>query len=756
MFNLTNRAPPGARFLRWWAGHFLWRPKLCIAQSGKSAGPRRAVGLARCARRLGHRSLADFLVVRVPLIRWVRTKCIAATVVLLGCSGEGHPGRQGLAAQKPSPNVLIVTFDTTRADAIDIEGQTHTPHWAHLASQGVWFQNAFTATPITLPSHASLLTGLLPMGHGVRNNGGYVLDKSRVSLAETARAHGYSTAAFVSAEVLSRRYGLDQGFDEYNDLGITSISGKNERSATAVTDAAIHSINAMKSPWFVWVHYFDPHATYAPPADINPPAFDNPKLPPDYAAEIYYADRELGRLLKVAGGALIVATADHGESLGEHGEPTHGFLAHDSTLRVPMVWSWPGQIAAGKTSNVGVQLIDVVPTIHELLGWEFADAVHGVSLTETFSGGQLAQRDTYAETYIPLENLGLRPLFALTSGELRLVRTTRDRLWNLADDPGETREISASEVAETERLGKSLDAFVTGHGIGRAQPERADISAAELEKLAALGYMHIEPVVGASLDIYDNLAFAVAVSEAARLGESDKYGAYEAFLRLSETYPTATDVWDSFLPLMVELGVPGDCQQTLRGATANPEHPPLVVRAAWCELRAARPDESARWLQSFHELAAGSRADGRFIGDGAYRTAAKVSLDLARDGDALLDLNQLANLEDDFALLQSRALLRHGAGDLAGAVADYRDAVRLSPDDPHLWRNFGYALAGEHSLGDAAAALRKSLTLDPTQIDLWARLARVEAENGRSEQRQSACKEHLSRGGRDAFCVGSQ
>lgn len=700
--------------------------------------------------------MAGAIVVPVRSIRLVRFVFMAATVWIGACTGETVVLPAGATGPESSPNVLIVTFDTTRADAIDIHNTTYTPHWARLASQGVWFSEAFTATPITLPSHASLLTGLLPMGHGVRNNGGYALENSNVSLAETARAHGYSTAAFVSAEVLSRRYGLDQGFDEYNDLGKTSISGENERSATAVTDAAIYGINAMKSPWLVWVHYFDPHAPYAAPAEVESPAFNNPKLPPGYAAEIHYADRELGRLLSVAGDALIVATADHGESLGEHGEPTHGFLTHDSTLRVPMVWSWPGRIAAGQVSRAGTQLIDVVPTIHELLGWETAGAVHGASLVSAFSNGELATREMYAETYIPLENLGLRPVVALTADGQRLVRTTRDRLWNVADDPGETREISATETEATQRLGTRLDAFVAAHSSGCPQPERADISASELDKLAALGYVHLEAPTGGSLDIYDNLAFAVAVSEARGLSATDKNGAYEAFLRLSETYPTATDVWDALLPLMAELALPDDCRQTLRGAAANPAHPPLLVRAAWCELRAARPVESAGWLESFHAVAAQYRTDGRFIGEGAYRTAAKVSIDLARDSDALLDLNQLASLGDDRGLLQARASLRHAAGDLAGAVVDYRDAVRLSPDDPDLWRNLGYALVSNRSFDEAAAALRQSLALDAGQTDLWARLARIEAGNGRAAERQSACTEHLARGGADPFCTGTR
>ncbi|MCI0447493.1 sulfatase, partial [bacterium] len=262
-------------------------------------------------------------------------------------------------------NFILISIDTTRADAIGVYGneQIKTPIIDSFARDGTLFRNAVAHVPLTLPSHATLMTGLLPARNGVRDNHGYRLKQTIPTLASLLRDNGYKTAAFVSSVVLDHRFGLNNGFDTYNDFiqygSQQSVNPQNERIASATAVEAANWLDSnQQNPYFLFVHFYDPHAKYDPPEPFKS-NFSNP-----YFGEIAYVDSQIGVLLrsvKDLENTVILITSDHGEGLGEHGELGHGLFIYDSTIRIPFLMKGP-RIARGKKIAQQVQLVDVLPT----------------------------------------------------------------------------------------------------------------------------------------------------------------------------------------------------------------------------------------------------------------------------------------------------------------------------------------------------------------------------------------------------------
>lgn len=391
----------------------------------------------------------------------------------------------GCAKRVPEipPSVLLVTIDTLRADRVGAYGSRAglTPALDRLAGRGWLFEDVVAAVPLTLPSHATILSGLDPYHHGVRNNGTYVFPEVTPTLATILKARGYDTAAFVSAVVLDRRYGLARGFDAYDDRISRVTEGRSvlesERPCDAVVAKASEWIRARGGPFFAWVHFYEPHAPYVAPPDIAVPG----RSP--YDAEVAAADRCLGRLIEVAEGArqnrLVTAvTSDHGEGLGEHGESTHGLFVYQSTLRVPMVISGPG-VPAGKRQAGVTRSADLLPTLLGVLGIEGPARLDGRNLLKD-SGG----REAYAESDYAT-GFGWAPVRSWRIGSLKLVDAPRPELYDLAADPAETADLSGSRPAEVERLRSVLKSALASEVKDAAGNVRGDNE----ERLRSLGYV---------------------------------------------------------------------------------------------------------------------------------------------------------------------------------------------------------------------------------------------------------------------------
>jgi choline-sulfatase len=418
---------------------------------------------------------------------------------LLTCCGTSSENKPAAPAKLQPRNLLLVTIDTLRADHLGCYGYAdiQTPTLDGLAQRGVLFENAVTTTPLTPPSHASMFTGLYPYQHGVRNTGGFVLQSSSVTLAEMLQQQGWDTAAFVGASVLKKVVGLNQGFTLYDDEmpkpdARKQLREEPERPAGAVVDRAIHWLDTRSTdkPFFLWVHVFDPHIPYEPPAPYDKQYASHP-----YDGEIAYADHELGRLFEAvskkapADDTLIAVLADHGESLADHGEYTHGVFLYDATLHIPFLLAGPGVPAKVRVKQQ-VRTIDLLPTLLALLGGAAPPNVEGTSLTPTFEGGEAPTEPSYHETLFPKMNMGWAELRAMRTNRWKYIHAPRKELYDLVADPGETTNVIEQHKDEAARLEQELQQTALKGENGEEKVKAKMVDEKTMSQLKSLGYLH--------------------------------------------------------------------------------------------------------------------------------------------------------------------------------------------------------------------------------------------------------------------------
>jgi arylsulfatase A-like enzyme/Flp pilus assembly protein TadD len=425
---------------------------------------------------------------------WLLPASFTLLASLNGCGGG--LGAPATASAEGPPSILLISLDTTRADHLGAyaAGVTTTPALDGLAARGVVFERAYTPVPVTLPAHASLMTGLAPAGHGVHDNGLHRLPDDIPTTAEILAADGYATSAVIGSAVLDRQYGLDRGFQSYDDrVGALGGMAIPERTAAQVTEAALQAADGLAGPFFLFVHYFDPHATYAPPADFAK-SFRG-RL---YDGEIAYVDQQIGRLLsglqqrRLLDNTIVVVVADHGESLGEHGEPTHGVFLYDSTVRVPMIFAGPG-LPTGRRVEAPASLMDVLPTLSALTGTSVPPDLDGRSLLPLMDS---APEPAAAQVWLPLESrfglnsYGWAPLVGMTDGRIKWIGAPTAEFYDLARDPGERHNLAADNATEIDRLRRLFASRWSSRR--EAPPPGIAIDAeqaARLEQLESLGYV---------------------------------------------------------------------------------------------------------------------------------------------------------------------------------------------------------------------------------------------------------------------------
>ena len=409
-------------------------------------------------------------------------------------------GSPGAAVDRPAYDVVLITLDTLRPDHLGCYGYNaiRTPQIDQLAASAARFAAAFTPVPITLPSHTSLMTGAYPLATGVHDFTGNRVPPGAATLARILHDHGYSTAAFIGAPVLDSRFGLNQGFETYFDhfqLGRMEEVHLDamKRPGNQVVDEALKWLSHPPSqPLFLWVHLYDAHSPYRPPAPFAAPYPGRP-----YDGEIAFVDSQVGRLMTALAGAgrlnktLVVLVSDHGESLGEHGEKTHGFFVYNATLHVACIVKVPG--AAPRVVNDEVSLVDVMPTILQALAIPIPTSVQGRSLLSLVEGRPAEGASTiYAECYPPLLHFGWNLLRSLQSREWKYIETTRPELYDLRSDPKELRNLYATHRALTQEMSNHLRELV-----GRYTPatgvaaQSAPTDPALLESLRSLGYVAV-------------------------------------------------------------------------------------------------------------------------------------------------------------------------------------------------------------------------------------------------------------------------
>ncbi len=403
-----------------------------------------------------------------------------------------------LSSDEDGLNLLIITIDTLRADHTGIYGyeKIKTPHVDGLGQKGVLFNHAFCHVPLTLPSHCSLFTGNLPVFHGVRDNG-YRLPAFNITLAEILKEKEYKTAAFVGAFPLDSRFGLNKGFDVYDDLygskNIVRDLSFVERRAEDVNRKALEWIaNNKNEKFFVWIHYFDPHAPYEPPSPYNYEYAGR-----EYDGEIAYTDYVIGKLLerldqlKLIEKTLIVLTSDHGEGLGEHNEKTHGIFIYDSTLRVPLILYNPKILPENTVVSDQVGLIDVMPTILDLMGWDNIPDVQGRSLKLViFEGKSLPDKNCYIESVAAMMDRNWAPLQGIRTKEWKYIDAPISELYDLLSDPEEKNNILNERPEIAKRFKEELQDMIKNNSSSLSSHVfKSKIDEDTRRKLMSLGYI---------------------------------------------------------------------------------------------------------------------------------------------------------------------------------------------------------------------------------------------------------------------------
>lgn len=656
---------------------------------------------------------------------------LALAVSIGGCARDPTPGPALRSGALAGSNVLLVTIDTLRRDRIGAYGNRDglTPTIDRLAARGVRFSHAYSHVPMTLPAHASILTGRVPPGHGVRTNGIHRLPDGLPTLATVLKGAGYRNGAFVGAFVLDARYGLARSFDVYDDhygeAGRSTFSGA-ERRAADVVQAAGDWILAPGSSgtWFAWVHLFDPHAPYDAPAD------DRSGRTP-YDAEVAYTDAMLGRLLDrlKAGGALertlIVLTADHGESLGDHGETTHGLFAYDATLSVPLLFSGPGVADAVVDGAAGHA--DILPTICEVIGVAPPPALDGTSLVT----GPSADRPVYFEALDAAITRGWAPLTGVATAAWKFIDLPEQELYDLSSDPDETENLAAGEPTRLAAMAQAMrSALAEGSEARPALSAGPDDDATR--KLRSLGY--VATASGAGTTPRDGRAVAMADDPKRLVALNERFNSALAAFNTGEA-DAALAGFRATLAERPDFLTARTSAATVLIATGRAREAVALLRDCPPE-QAASPELSSRLgiaLREAGDLDGAARALEQARGAGAQNPELANDLGVvyarmgrAREARALFD-ELLARDPSDATTWNNLGVLELSSGRPAEAARAFRNAVDADPRRGDAWQGLGAALV-DRDRSAAVDAWRRAERLVPHDYDLLFNLGMVLAE----------------------------
>jgi choline-sulfatase len=657
----------------------------------------------------------------------------------------------------PAPNVVLVTLDTTRPDHLGCYGDrdASTPRIDTIAAAGARFDTAITPVPITLPSHTTILTGRSPVSHGVHDN---VLDRLAddvPTIAVLLKQRGYETAAFIGAAVLDHRFGLARGFDHYDDDLIGDMKERNpfsfvERRAEQVTRPAIEWLAAHGTdrPFLLWAHYFDPHTDYVAPAPFGERFADRP-----YDGEIAYMDHWVGRLLDAVAEhengrpTLVVIVGDHGEGLGEHGEQTHGLFVYDSTLRVPLLMRFPGQIPAGAVVPDLVTTVAILPTVLDLLGVPAPSGLEASSLVPLLRGSSGADTPgIFLETLLPKNLFGWTPIEGVRTARFKYIESPKPELYDLERDPKELSNLAAERSGEAASLGDRL----AQHRLVAAKTRQAGASPGQLdeatrERLAALGYaVAPEPVaLQGQMDANDLVTLFAALFGATQLMVDRKWDqAIDELHAVLEMHP-------QHVGAMVMLGE-AHWRRAYEGAVVGSGAPAQLSARGDRLLPLALPENATedfaaaeKWYRRALEIDSSSGPAEIGLGRvhssrgdlGAalecYRRALEIWPDnpearaematiLIKQGElakAVDELERLVQVHPDYAPAhKDLGALYRGRGDDQRALAEYTMAARLAPNDAMSHFLLANLLGAMGRLDEALAAYRIAVQLDPNAV----------------------------------------
>jgi arylsulfatase A-like enzyme/Tfp pilus assembly protein PilF len=708
---------------------------------------------------------------------------------------KGHFGSKlKSAGSYKDYNVLLITMDTTRADHLPMYGYKNvkTPNLDRLAKDSFIFEDAVSQVPLTLPSHTSMMTGRLPIGHGVRDNAGFFLDPSETTLAEELKGLGYSTAAFVSAFVLDSKWQLDQGFDLYYDnFNLAQFQdvnpGEIQRKAEDTEIEASHWLDANKDhKFFAWVHYYDPHEPYDPP---EPYISEYPDKP--YDGEIAYTDEYVGKLLtkldelKVSDKTIVLIAADHGESLGEHNEATHAMFVYNTTQHVPLLIHVPGS-SGGRVKGI-VRLVDLMPTVLELLGVKVPSSVQGKSLYSMMNGKEDLRRNAYSESVYAELHYGWSPLESLTTQQYRYIQAPRPELYDRINDPGETKNLINEKSSIAKVLKDQLQEIIsTSSRKNLSGPVKMDPETEE--KLKALGYIGNTATAteeSRKIDPKDKIHLAQGIDEALNALRDHKYKkSLELILPVLQEDPNMTDAHftagvayiglnqldqgiDELLKTLAlrhdhthalyNIGYAYELKGNLKEAQGwyekvlkiEPKHLFATMKLANIHRELNEPDQARPYyltaLKSYQNAL--DETQGEKSKSALLSTLGEINFGAGQ----ILPAEQ--NFEEAIKLNPGREDLHYNLaqiyeikGDIPSAVEAYKKEIEVAPKNLKAYNNLGLIYKNTNRLNEAAMCFQKVVELDPAEPRGYILLATTYERLGRTSDAGRIIQEARQRG----------
>ena len=663
---------------------------------------------------------------------------IAAVLLALFFLVRGIRTGASRVDRNPNANVLLITLDTTRPDRLGAYGypKAMTPEIDRLAGAGVLFENAYSPVPMTLPAHASILTGTTPLYHGIHLNGKQVLAPEAVTLAKILKSSGWATAAFVSSFILDSRFGLEQGFDYYGDRMEDAGQVKNleseRRAETTFRDFAAWLDSRPAGKSFAWVHFYDPHYPYEPPEPYRSDA----RIADPYDGEIACLDHYVGearRLLEKKGlgdSTLIILAGDHGEAFGEHGESNgHTIFAYEENLRVPLIF-WSGRgFPKGLKTAARASLIDIFPTVLDYLKIRIPAFVQGKSLVPLLNGRRLPARDLHFESDYFRDVLGCAPVRGLLSETFKFIDLPKPELYDLGRDAAEKINLAGAELQPV-RLRKlrgslaSLEKKLAGGGWASVKTMNAE----ERRRLESLGYLSGagRPAAAGSSDPKDRIDFWNRSLLAKRLLAERKFDAAESLLRsLFEEDPR-------FIPVIEDLGDLYFSQKKIqplvelfgKAVQANPESGGLRIVYGRFLVRLGLAEEAVPVLEAAGRLAGPDEMEQ------VYFTLGSAFGQLARNEEAVRSFQRTLELEpENFEAARLLGVVLMRSGKFEEALIHFGQAEKGMPLDPRLLEDTATSLAELRRFEEAIPYFERAVKVNPA-ASIYANYAVACGETG--------------------------